>query len=122
MLVQQRPTWTCKNPRCLEQINFGSYCSSCRKLAVGNKLPDTIICKRCNKESPVKNITNMLERKKLYCDDCVIIYRREYQLNKYHTEKKKDKSYMENQKQNSKNYYYSVTRMKNKERFLQGNV
>ena len=122
MLVQQRPTWTCKNPRCINQIVFGSYCPTCIRLVYAKKLPDSIICKKCNKEVKIRNLTNDITRKRNYCDDCIIIYRRETSLNYYHTVKKKDKTQMLKQKERSRNYYYSVTRTKKLNKFLEGNV
>lgn len=100
MLVQQRPQWTCKNPRCFESISFGTYCGKCRKLVIGRKIPDSIICEGCNKEVKVRNLTNLKERKKRFCDDC------------YHVQ----------HKERSLNYYYSMVRKKNMNKFLEGNV
>uniref|UniRef100_A0AAT9J964 ORF30 n=1 Tax=Nitrosopumilaceae spindle-shaped virus TaxID=3065433 RepID=A0AAT9J964_9VIRU len=100
MLVQQRPSWTCKNPRCTEQIEFGSYCPACIKLVIGKKLPDSIICKKCSKEVKVRNLTNDLKRKKQYCDDCYKILNRARALI----------------------HYYDIKRKTNLNSFLKGNV
>ena len=100
MLVQQRPSWTCKNPRCFESISFGSYCSICIKMVYGKTIPDSIICEKCKKEVRIRYLTTNYERKKRYCDDCYTISNREKSLDRYH----------------------NIARKKKLEKFMQGNV
>lgn len=100
MLVQQNPSWTCKNPRCFTQISFGSYCKVCLKLVIRRIIPDSIICEKCGKEEKVRQLTNELKKKKRFCSVCHVIHNRDRSLE----------------------YYYAVTRKKNQNKFLEGNV
>lgn len=65
--------WICGNPRCFEEISFGKYCPPCKKLAIRQLIPNTIICIKCGKEVIIsKHSPNTKNTKRRYCKDCYI--------------------------------------------------